>query len=252
MNLVVNARDAMPRGGKLTITTADVELDAGFAAAHPSVVPGPHVLLRVSDTGVGMDATTLKRIFEPFFTTKEKGKGTGLGLSTVYGIVKQSGATVWAASVPGQETNFTVYFPRVASTSQGVPAAAAAPVSDGTETVLLVEDEHGLRDLARRVLERAGYTVLQAGSGEVAIDTLERYKDPVHLVLTDVVMTGMNGRELAERLGSIRPGLKVLYMSGYTDDAILRHGVLDNPNRLIMKPYTPAELKRRVREVLDS
>ena len=227
-------------------------LDRTFAAAHPSVVPGPHVTLIVSDTGVGMDETTRKRIFEPFFTTKEKGKGTGLGLSTVYGIVKQSGGTIWVSSAPGQGTTFALYFPRVANMPEAAGAAARTTPSTGTETILLVEDEPALRDLARRVLERAGYRMLLAASGEEAIEWMEGTDDPIDLVVTDVVMTGINGRELAERLKAMRPGMKLLFMSGHTDDAVLRHGLLQDATRLITKPYTPAELKQRIREVLDA
>src|SRR5436190_2885344 len=252
LNLAVNARDAMPNGGRLTITTDDVELDRTFAAAHPSVVPGPHVMLLVSDTGVGMDETTRKRMFVPFFTTKEKGKGTGLGLSTVYGILKQSGCSVWASSALGQCTPLALYLPRVADTPEPARATARTVPSHGTETILLVEDEPALRDLAQRVLERAGYRLLLAASGEEAIERMERSDHAVDLVVTDVVMTGMNGRELAERLTAMRPGVKVLFMSGHTDDAVLRHGVLYDATRLITKPYTPAELKHRIREVLDA
>jgi PAS domain S-box-containing protein len=251
LNLTVNARDAMPRGGRLIVTTKNVELDAAFASVHPSVVPGPHVLLRVSDTGIGMDAATQKRIFEPFFTTKERGKGTGLGLSTVYGIVKQSGGTIWVSSNPGQGATFDVYLPQIASApAMTLPVADGAP-SGGTETILLVEDEPALRDLARRVLQRAGYTVLEAGSGEDAIEMLTRCENPLHLLVSDVVLTGMNGRELSERLRSAHPDLKVLFISGYADDALLHSAAVDDPRRLLMKPYTPAELKRRIREVLD-
>jgi two-component system cell cycle sensor histidine kinase/response regulator CckA len=252
LNLAVNARDAMPNGGRLMITTDNVELDRTFAAAHPSVVPGLHVTLIVSDTGVGMDETTRKRIFEPFFTTKEKGKGTGLGLSTVYGIVKQSGGTIWVSSAPGQGTTFALYFPRVSNMPEPARGAARTTPSTGTETILLVEDEPALRDLARRVLERAGYRMLLAASGEEAIERMEGNDDPIDLVVTDVVMTGMNGRELAERLKAMRPGMKVLFMSGHTDDAVLRHGLLQDATRLMTKPYTPAELKQRIREVLDA
>jgi len=252
LNLAVNARDAMPSGGTLTITTQDVELDEAFTARHPSVVPGPHVMLAVSDTGVGMDEATRTRIFEPFFTTKEPGKGTGLGLSTVYGIVKQSGGSICVYSELGKGTTFKIYLPRVEEVAQeDQPARSAMPVH-GTETVLIVEDEEAVRRVARRILESAGYTVLTAANPGEALLLLERHQEPVHLMLSDVVMPGMSGRDLAARIADIRPQIRILYMSGYTDDAILQRGVLDHAMHFIPKPYTPAELQRKVREVLDS
>jgi PAS domain S-box-containing protein len=251
LNLAVNARDAMPDGGRLTIETRSVHLDAAFAGEHPGVTPGSHVLLAVTDTGVGMDEVTRKRVFEPFFTTKEQGKGTGLGLPTVYGIVKQSGGTIWPYSEPGKGARFEIYLPRVSSPATSGTPPPGEPVSAGHETILLVEDERALRELTSRILRSAGYTVLEASSGAEALDLLTRPGSHVDLMLTDVVMPGMNGRELAERVTGLRPGVKVLYTSGYTDDAILKHGVLDDERRFIAKPYTPAALKRKVRELLD-
>ena len=252
LNLAVNAQDAMPDGGTLTIETRDVLLDAGFAAEHPSTRPGPHVLLTVGDTGIGMDETTRKRIFEPFFTTKELGKGTGLGLSTVYGIVKQSGGSIWVHSKTGEGSRFNIYLPRVDDVPRQLQPPQTISTARGTETILLVEDDPAVRRLTKRILQSAGYAVLEAGNGGEALMLLERHGGPLHLMLTDVVMPGMNGRELAARLAEVRPDVKVLYSSGYTDDAILRHGVLDDAGRFMNKPFTPAELKRKVRDVLDS
>ena len=252
LNLVVNARDAMPSGGTLTIETRDVELDEAFAAAHPSLHPGRHVLLAVRDTGVGMDEATCLRIFEPFFTTKDSAKGTGLGLSTAYGIVKQSGGTIWVDSERGRGTTFTIYLPRVEEVADTYQLDRTLTMVPGTETILLVEDEEDVLSLAMEFLQSAGYTVLLAGNGEEALRLLDRHEGSVHLVLTDVVMPGMSGRELATRIAAVRPEIKVLYTSGYTDDAILRHGVLDQGTHFIGKPYTAAELTRKVRAVLDA
>jgi two-component system cell cycle sensor histidine kinase/response regulator CckA len=252
LNLVVNAVDAMPDGGVLTIETRTVHVDAVYAAEHPGTRPGPHAMLAVRDTGVGMDESVRRRVFEPFFTTKTLGKGTGLGLSMVYGIVKQSGGSIWFQSEPGHGSRFTIYLPYVTGSPAPRPAPPAAAMARGHETVLVVEDEPPLRDLAARILASAGYTVLQAASGADALALLERHAEPVHLVFTDVVMPGMNGRELAARLATLRPAIRVLYTSGYTEDAILRHGVLDDPARFLSKPYTPSVLRRRIREALDS
>jgi PAS domain S-box-containing protein len=252
MNLAVNARDAMPTGGALTIRTDVVELDGTFAATHPSVQPGPHVLLMASDTGIGMDEATQARIFEPFFTTKEPGKGTGLGLATVYGIVKQSGGSIWVHSTPGKGTTFEVYLPRISDVQPRAEVRPTPRAMRGTETVLLVEDEEVLRTLSRRLLEMAGYTVLTAGSGDEALSLIARHHGSVHLVLTDVVMPGISGLELAARLATSHPGLKVLYTSGYTDDVILRHGLLDRTAHFIGKPYSMKDLTSKVRDVLDS
>jgi two-component system, cell cycle sensor histidine kinase and response regulator CckA len=254
VNLVVNARDAMPDGGKLTVETRNVELDEAYAARHVAVKPGSYVQFTVSDTGYGMDKKTQARIFEPFFTTKERGKGTGLGLSTVYGIVKQSGGNIWVYSEPGQGTAFKVYLPRDYSPSTTVTYSklAAIPAAPrGTETILLVEDEEAIRGIAKRILCEAGYTVLTAASVGEALMASDAHQGKVHLLLTDVVMPQMGGRVMAERLAVDRPEIKVLYMSGYADDAVIRHGTLAPGTHFISKPFRAAELTRRVREVLD-
>jgi PAS domain S-box-containing protein len=255
MNLVVNARDAMPKGGKLTIETRNVDLDEEYAARHVAVKPGRYVQFAVSDTGCGMDAATQTRIFEPFFTTKEKGKGTGLGLSTVYGIVKQSGGNIWVYSEPGQGTTFKIYLPRDLSSSKRVTGSRLAAVptpSTGTETIVVAEDEEAMRNIAKRILGEAGYTVLTAATASDALLTCEAHQGKVHLLLTDVVMPQMSGRVLAERLVLARPGIKVIYMSGYADDAILHHGTLAPGTHFIGKPFSAADLTKKVREVLDS
>ena len=252
MNLAVNARDAMPQGGRLILETANVELDDEYVRRHVGARPGPHVMLAVSDTGTGIPREIQAQIFEPFFTTKEQGKGTGLGLATVYGIVKQSGGYIEVDSEPGQGTTFRIYLPRLDAAAATVdrtarPVAAAG----GTETILLVEDEEGVRELARDILRASGYTVLEARNGGEALLLCERHQGPLDMLLTDVVMPRMSGRELAERLGPLRPDLSVLYMSGYTDDAVIRHGVLAPGTAFLQKPFTPAALVQRVRETLD-
>ena len=252
LNLVVNALDAMPDGGVLTIETRTVQVDQVYAAEHPGTRTGPHAMLGVRDTGIGMDESIRRRIFEPFFTTKAYGKGTGLGLSMVYGIVKQSGGSIWFQSEPGHGSRFTIYLPYVTGSPASRAVQPPAATARGHETVLVVEDELPLRELAARVLVAAGYTVLQAGNGADALALLAGHAEPVHLVFTDVVMPGMNGRELAARQAQLRPAIRVLYTSGYTEDAILRHGVLDDPGRFLSKPYTPSVLRRRIRDALDS
>ena len=253
VNLIVNARDAMPHGGKLTIETVNAELDREYASTHVGVDAGSYVVLAVSDTGAGMDEQVRRRIFEPFFTTKEKGKGTGLGLSTVYGIVKQSGGNISVYSEPNHGTTFKVYLPALATAPKSSEARAVkSPIPGGSETVLLVEDEAVVRGLACQILEDAGYRVLVAKQGEDAIRLCIEHAQEIHLLLTDVVMPGAGGQEVADRLGSLRPGIKVLFMSGYTDEAIVHHGVLDSNVKFIQKPFSPAALARKVREVLDS
>ena len=252
VNLAVNARDAMPSGGKLTIETADVDVDEAHARSHADSQPGPHVMLAVSDTGTGMDAGTLERAFEPFFTTKEAGRGTGLGLSTVYGIVRQSGGHISVQSEVGAGTTVRVYLPRAEGAAQTAEAAPPEEPARGTETVLLVEDDQALRVLATRVLGSAGFTVVAAADPEEAERVLLGHQGPLHLLLTDVVLPGRSGREMAQRLTEMRPGLKVLFMSGYADDTILHRGVLDRGVQFIAKPFTGAALVRKVREVLDA
>jgi two-component system cell cycle sensor histidine kinase/response regulator CckA len=252
MNLVVNARDAMPHGGKLTIEVQDVELSEHYAGMHIAVKPGKYLMLVVSDTGTGIDPETKKRIFEPFFTTKELGKGTGLGLSTVYGIIKQSGGNIWVYSEIGQGTTFKIYLPVIERDAESTKAPSKpAELHQGDETILLVEDEAMVRTLARSVLEDCGYQVLEATNGEEGLRIFEAQKELIHLTLTDVVMPLMGGKQLADRIATAKPDLPVLYMSGYTDDAIVHHGVLDPETPFLEKPFTPDALARKVREVLD-
>jgi PAS domain S-box-containing protein len=253
MNLVVNARDAMPTGGKLTIETANVDLDELYVASHLGAVVGPHVMIAVADTGTGMNREIITRIFEPFFTTKEPGKGTGLGLSTVLGIVQQSGGSIWVYSEPGHGAVFKVYLPTVADVddSQRSPISVPPRTLHGAETILLVEDEEQVRTLAAAVLRRIGYRVLEASVPSQALALASRHPGTIDLLLTDVVMPEMGGRSLAEMLVARRPGLRVLFMSGYTDDAIVRHGVLESGVAFLQKPLTPDVLALRVRQALD-
>jgi PAS domain S-box-containing protein len=253
MNLAVNARDAMPSGGRLTIETADAACDQACADQHPEVASGPHVKLSVTDTGCGMDERTRARLFEPFFTTKEVGKGTGLGLATAYGIVQQSGGAIQVRSEPGKGTTFTVLLPRELTAKESVTRAITLTTrAVRAETVLVVEDENALRTLVERVLCRAGYIVLSAANGVEALRVFEQHKGSLHLLLTDVVMPEMNGRELADQLVLQSPNLKVLYMSGYTDEAIVQRGALAPGTHFISKPFNPAQLTRMVRKVLDN
>jgi len=252
MNLVVNARDAMPRGGRITLETADVELDAPYAGGHLDVKPGPYVMLAVSDTGIGMSKETQARVFEPFFTTKARGKGTGLGLSTVFGIVKQSGGTIWLYSEPEAGSTFRIYLPRVVGQVDAARPATPITSTGGTETILLVEDDEQVRIVAGDALRRAGYRVLVTGGPDEGLRVAREHPAPIDLLLTDVVMPGMNGRAVADQVLAQRPGIRVLFMSGYTDDVILHHGVFDRGVAFIQKPLTPLTLTRKVREVLDA
>jgi len=252
LNLAVNARDAMPDGGTLTIETQNIELDQQYVQGHLSAQPGPYVMLAVSDTGVGMDAGTQARIFEPFFTTKEKGRGTGLGLATVYGIVKQSGGWIWVYSEPGHGTAFKVYFPRVAAVAAPATASVAPPTSvRGSETILVVEDDETIRNLVLKVLKGNGYTVLAAANGDEAERVAGQHRGRIHLLMTDVVLPGLSGPEVARRLVTTRTDTRVLYLSGYTNDAVLRRGVLEAGVAFLQKPFTPGVLGRKIREVLD-
>jgi CheY-like chemotaxis protein len=250
MNLAVNARDAMASGGRITIATSQHDLDDEFVRSHWPATPGRYALLTISDTGVGMDEATKGRIFEPFFTTKEVGKGTGLGLATVYGIVKQSRGFIWLYSEPGQGTVFKLYFPVAAGESTRPATAPPIHPRRGSETVLLVEDDDAVRTVARHILERYGYAVTEAAQGEVALRLAARPEIRVDLLLTDLVMPGMTGRELSERFSLLRPDTPVIFMSGYTDDAILRQGVLEPGMIFLQKPFTPVSLARMVGEVL--
>ncbi len=254
MNLAVNARDSMPHGGKLTIETSNVSVKESSARLHGAIEPGEYVMLCVRDTGIGMDFETQSHVFEPFFTTKGP-RGTGLGLSTVYGIVKQSGGYIWVSSELGKGTSFKVYLPRVTGAGEAVvlyAPIAAADVQKGNETILLVEDEQNLRNMGKIYLESEGYAVLEAPDGAAAIQIANAHPGPIHLLLTDVIMPGMNGRVLASNLSLLRPGIKVLYMSGYTENAIGHNGTLDAGVILLQKPFTLPTLKATVREVLDS
>lgn len=251
INLAVNAKDAMPQGGKLTLETAHVELDEEYARKHVSVKPGSYVMLSVSDTGIGMTPEVKERIFEPFFTTKEMGKGTGLGLSTVYGIVKQSGGNIWVYSELGQGTTFKIYLPRVDEPLGEIRREVFRGTARGSETILVVEDDETVRKLAVKLLQMHGYKVLDASDARQALHLCRDYKEPIHLILTDVVMPEMSGRRLLEQMKEIHPEAKALYMSGYTDNVILHHGILEKGVEFLQKPFTLESLTRKVREVLD-
>jgi PAS domain S-box-containing protein len=254
MNLAVNARDAMPQGGHLTLEAANVDLDSSYATCHESVLPDHYVMIAMSDTGIGMDAETQARIFQPFFTAKQRGKGMGLGLATVYGIVRQSEGHIWVYSEPGKGTTFKVYLPRIDQAVE-VIAPTNVPVDElppSCQTILLVEDEEVVRSSARKLLESRGYEVLEAKGANDALEIGGRYKKHIHLLLTDVVMPQMSGRELAEHLAPLHPETKVLYMSGYADHAVVQHGLLDPGTAFLQKPFTPDALARKLREVLDS
>ena len=251
MNLAVNARDAMPQGGTLTLETADAEIEPD-PRADPAAKHGPYVVLTVTDTGIGMDRETMARMFEPFFTTKDASKGTGLGLSTVYGIVQQSGGHIRVRSEVGKGTRFDIYFPRSGISEQPATPRPPTPVlSRGTETVLLVEDDEQVRGVMYAILRRQGYVVLEAQNGGEAILVCEQHEGEIHVLVTDMVLPRMSGRQLAERLRSLRPGLKVLYVSGYVEHGFGRQGGLDASFAFLPKPITPDALARRVREVLD-
>ena len=250
MNLVVNAKDAMPGGGKLTIQTQNILMDESHRRGQQFIRPGRYVMLSVSDTGTGMDKETQSRIFEPFFTTKEKGKGTGLGLSTVYGIVKQSGGYVMVQSEVGQGTSFQIYLPQVEGDVETNAAPAPDAASGGSETILLVEDEESVRQLVRDTLSTKGYKVLEADSGEAGLAAADAHKGKIDLVISDVVMPGMSGRDLVKNLSKTRPETRVLYLSGYTEDAIVSDGSIESGTAFLQKPFSLLSLSRKVREVL--
>ena len=251
LNLAVNARDAMPQGGRLALETANVDIDAAFVRQNRGARPGPFVMLAVSDTGVGMDAETQRHLFEPFFTTKGVGQGTGLGLATVYGIVKQSDGYIRVDTEPGRGARFEIYLPLVEEPLDGdTRGHAVSDLPRGRETILLVEDQEDVRDLAREVLQMSGYTVLEARNGAEALQLFEQHVDRVHLLVTDVVMPRMSGQKLADSLASRRPEVKVLYMSGYSGDAMTSHGALGSNAALLLKPFSPEALTQKLREVL--
>jgi len=249
-NLCVNARDAMPNGGLLRIETANAELDPGQVARHEPMASGRYVRLAISDTGSGIEKEILPKIFEPFYTSKEQGKGTGLGLAMVYGIVKQAGGFVWVYSEVGRGTTFKIYLPQVDEPASATELQEAPMPARGWETILLVEDEASLRALAREILEKHGYRVIEAASAEHAIEIAQGLAEPIQLLVTDIVLPGMNGRALAEAMLTARPELRVLYMSGYTDDVIARRGVLESGTLLLEKPFTARALLERVRTAL--
>jgi CheY-like chemotaxis protein len=240
----------MPQGGRLTVETFNVQLDETYARTHVGVQPGEFAMIAVSDNGTGMDAATRQHIFEPFFTTKEKGKGTGLGLATVYGIVKQAGGDIWVYSERGHGTTFKLYFPRVMEEIAKPAATETAHTGESLETVLLVEDEKAVRDLAVKMLQKLGYRILTAGNGAEAMEISRAHSGPIALLLTDVVMPGMSGRQLADALRPQRPDMKVLFLSGYTEDTIVHHGVLDDTVQFLPKPFSREVLSKKLRAVL--
>ena len=253
MNLAVNARDAMPTGGKLTIETANVDFDETYTRKHPVAKPGKYVMMAISDNGIGMEEDTKTHLFEPFYTTKERGKGTGLGLATVYGVVKQSNGFIWVYSEPGKGTTFKTYFPE--KEGADIKSATAHRTESGfrgTETILIVEDETAVRTLACRILEDRGYTVLKARESSEALRLAKEYSGEIQMVITDVVMPGLSGPRLVSGFEAERPGIKALYISGYTDNAIVHHGILDSNVAFLQKPFTVEGLARKVRDVLDS
>jgi CheY-like chemotaxis protein len=250
-NLAVNARDAMPMGGRITIETANVYLDQTYASTHLGVRPGEYVMLSISDTGHGMDAETKNHIFEPFFTTKGPGKGTGLGLATVYGIVKQAGGDIWVYSEPGRGTTFKLYFPEVGEAAAAQSDTLTQRAGRGHETLLVVEDEEGVRNLLALMLRQQGYEVLTAATPNEAIEISSRYGGPIAMLVTDVVMPQMSGAHLAQELLQSRSDMRVLFMSGYTENAVVHHGVLDAGVEFIAKPVSQDALARKVRQILD-
>jgi two-component system, cell cycle sensor histidine kinase and response regulator CckA len=252
MNLAVNARDAMPQGGKLIIETTNVDLDDSYISEHPEIKKGSYVRLAISDTGIGMDKETQARIFEPFFTTKAQGEGTGLGLSTVYGIVRQSGGYIWTYSEPGKGTTFKIYLPCADSSADAEDEIGSRQELKGYETVLVVEDDAFVRKFVCRILHLRGYTVLDAANGEAALAIVRGYAGNIHMVITDVVMPGMSGKELIAQLEQMRPGIKTLYVSGYTDKAIVHHGILDSNIAFLQKPFTTEHLMQKIHEVIQS
>jgi len=251
INLAVNARDAMPRGGRLTLETANVEIGADDSQRHESFAPGSYVRLAISDTGHAIDPQIMPLIFEPFFTTKEQGRGTGLGLSMVYGIVKQSGGWIWVYSEAGHGTTFKIYLPRIDEPVTRTDEPHDAETSRGSETILVVEDDEAVRRLTSQTLRKHGYQVLEAANGGEALLHCERHPEPIPLMITDVMMPQMSGPTLAARLQQMQPAMKVIYTSGYTDDAVVRHGLLQQSMAFLQKPFAPSTLARKVREVLD-
>jgi PAS domain S-box-containing protein len=252
VNLAVNARDAMPSGGTLSIETANIELDTAYVAEHPEASAGPHVMLSISDTGIGMDRTVQEHLFEPFYTTKEPGKGTGLGLATVYGIVKQSGGSIFVYSEAAHGTSLKIFLPRAAGAGDTAPLEPILPGLRGTETILLLEDQAEVRSVVEHMLTRHGYRVLAAGNGADGLDAARVYPGRIDLLITDVVMPGMSGRDVATQFLRERPDARELYMSGYTDDSVVQQGIIEHGVAFIQKPFTPSRLLQKIRELLDA